>query len=131
MSQLTINIFWSAFNFYLACKGWQDYPSLLNIFYDLVMGVSLVVFGVINMTRMLLDHIACDGSGNKEMERKCSAALLRILIVEMIAISLGFLVTYVLHLSDDVSVLLTSAVFSSIFFLLEGAVPIYTGRIGL
>jgi len=83
------------------------------------------------MTRMLLDHIACDGSGNKEMERKCSAALLRILIVEMIAISLGFLVTYVLHLSDDVSVLLTSAVFSSIFFLLEGAVPIYTGRIGL
>lgn len=56
------------------------------------MGISLVVFGVINMLRMLLDHVACDGSGDKEMERKCDAALLKILIVEMIAISLGFLV---------------------------------------
>ncbi|PMD30392.1 hypothetical protein L207DRAFT_592518 [Hyaloscypha variabilis F] len=95
---LTINIFWSAFNFYLACKGWQDYPWLLNVFYDLVMGVSLVAFGVINMMRMLLDHVACDGSGDREMERKCDTALLRILIVEMIAISLGFLVTVFLHI---------------------------------
>lgn len=63
------------------------------MFYDLFMGVSLVVFGVINMLRMLLDHVACDGSGDKEMEEKCDAALLHILILEMIAISLGFLVT--------------------------------------
>jgi hypothetical protein len=104
MAQLTINIFWSAFNFYLACKGWQDYPWLLNVFYDLVMGVSLVAFGVINMMRMLLDHVACDGFGDREMERKCDAALLRILIVEMIAISLGFLVTYVLSLHQSLRV---------------------------
>lgn len=56
------------------------------------MGISLVVFGVINMLRVLLDHIACDGAGDKEMKRKCDAALLKLLIAEMMAISLGFLV---------------------------------------
>jgi hypothetical protein len=56
------------------------------------MGVSLVVFGVNNMMRMLLDHVACDGSGDKEMEKKCDIALLRMFIVEMIGISLAFLV---------------------------------------
>ena len=90
--QLTINIFGGAVNFYLACKGWHEYPWLLNIFYDLFVGILLVVFGVINMLRVLLDHVACDGSGDKEMEGKCDAALLGILIVEMIAISLGLLV---------------------------------------
>ena len=101
MSQLTVNIFWSAFNLYLACKGWHEYAGLPNIFYELVMGVALVALGVVNMTRILLDHVACDGSGDKEMERKCDAALLRILIAEMIAISLGFLVTYAYPLLKD------------------------------
>jgi hypothetical protein len=56
------------------------------------MGISLVVFGLINMLRVLLDHVACNGAGDKEMERKCDAALLKLLIAEMIAIRLGFLV---------------------------------------
>jgi hypothetical protein len=88
-----MNAFWSTFNFYVAAKTWREYIWLLNIVCDLFMSVSLVTFGVINMTRMLLDHVACDGSGNKEMEKKCDAALLQILIAEMIAINLGFLIT--------------------------------------
>lgn len=56
------------------------------------MGISLVVFEVINMLRVLLDHVACNGAGDKEMEMKCDAALLKLLIAEMIAIRLGFLV---------------------------------------
>jgi len=55
-------------------------------------GVSLVVFGVNNMMRMLLDHLACGGYGDKEIEKKCDTALLRIFVVEMIGISLVFLV---------------------------------------
>ena len=56
------------------------------------MGVSLVVFGLNNMMRMLLDHAACDGSGDEEMEMKCDTTFLRRFIVEMIGISLAFLV---------------------------------------
>ncbi|PMD49586.1 uncharacterized protein K444DRAFT_291077 [Hyaloscypha bicolor E] len=50
------------------------------------------------MMRMLLDHVACDGSGDKEMEKKCDTALLTIFIVEMIGISLRFLVILFLHI---------------------------------
>jgi hypothetical protein len=56
------------------------------------MGVSLVVCGLNNMMRMLLDHVACDGYGDKQVEKKCDTAFLRIFIVEMISISLAFLV---------------------------------------
>jgi hypothetical protein len=37
--------------------------------------------GVNNMMRMLLYHVAGDGSGDKEMENTCDTALLRIFLV--------------------------------------------------
>jgi hypothetical protein len=56
------------------------------------MGVSLVVFGLNNMMRMLLDHVAYDGYLDKQVEKKCDTAFLRIFIMEIIGISLAFLV---------------------------------------
>jgi hypothetical protein len=67
-------------------------PMTAKYILQFVYGCFTRRVGANNMMRMSLDHVACDGSGDKEMEKKCDTALLTILIVEMIGISLRFLV---------------------------------------
>jgi hypothetical protein len=89
---LTINILWSGFNFFLACKGWQEYPWLLNMIYDFLMWALLIAFGVLNMVEMLSDRRMCDGWDDTEMYKKCDEAMFRLLVVELVAVNLGLLV---------------------------------------
>jgi len=96
---LSVNILWSGMNFYLAFKGRQSTAVLflLNPIYDFFLWALLIAFGVLNMVEMLWDRRLCDGlAPDKELYRKCDEAMLRLLVVEMVAVNLGLLVA-VLH----------------------------------
>ena len=99
---LSVNILWSGLNFFLASKGLQMASAvlfLLNPIYDFFLWALLIAFGVLNMVEMLWDRRLCDdlprgedGHPDKELYQKCDGAMLRLLVVEMVAVNLGLLV---------------------------------------
>jgi hypothetical protein len=56
------------------------------------MWALLIAFGVLNMVFMLWDRRLCDGHRDKEMYKKCDIAMLKLLVVEMVAVNMGLLV---------------------------------------
>ena len=75
-------------------KGKQNDISHLNSGYDFLIWAMLIAFGVMNMVDALWDRRLCGGwrNANRETFEKCEAAQFQLLVLELVAVSLGLLV---------------------------------------
>ncbi|KAH8590691.1 hypothetical protein B0O99DRAFT_299413 [Bisporella sp. PMI_857] len=97
---LSVNVLWVGVNLRMAWTGKQDLLWVLNTAYDFAIWAALIIFGVMNMVSMLWDRRLCDGlppsKDRDEIYKKCDGEMLKLLVVETVAVNLGLLVA-VLH----------------------------------
>lgn len=92
--QLTANVLWTALNLCLAWKGVQTLMWAPNMIYDFLIWALLIAFGILNMVGMLGDRRLGDGwvgKDTKERHARCYIMMVRLLVVEMVAVNLGLL----------------------------------------
>jgi len=93
VSLIAANIMRTCLNLRLASKGRQNRIWLLNMVYDALISILLIVRGGgFNMVAVLWDRKMCGGIQNEEVYKICGVAMFRLLMLELLAVNLGILV---------------------------------------